>query len=116
MKAEEKRMAQLEEWKGKVAACRGSGQTVDAWCREHGIPSKSYYYWEKVVLSASIEENTEEDGKFVEVTALLEKGKKIEKEPELAAKLRTKTCELEVYAGADAATLSILVQVLKDAQ
>lgn len=27
----------LEQWSGKIAACRGSGMTVRAWCQERGI-------------------------------------------------------------------------------
>jgi len=30
----------LEQWSGKIAACRGSGMTVRAWCQERGISEK----------------------------------------------------------------------------
>ena len=31
----------LEQWSGKIAACRGSGMTVRAWCQERGISEKN---------------------------------------------------------------------------
>lgn len=37
----------LEQWSGKIAACRGSGMTVRAWCQERGISEKTYYYWQR---------------------------------------------------------------------
>ena len=39
-----------------------------------------------------------------------------ERGPVLAAKLRIKSGELEIYAGAEAATVELLVQVLRDAE
>ena len=42
-----KHAALLQEWSSKIAECRSSGMSVRAWCAEHGIPIKTYYYWEK---------------------------------------------------------------------
>lgn len=33
------------EWKGHYDAWKESGQTVAAWCREHGIAEHQMYYW-----------------------------------------------------------------------
>ncbi|WP_443093991.1 IS66 family insertion sequence element accessory protein TnpA [Paenibacillus plantiphilus] len=38
-----------------IRNCRGSGQTVKAWCTEHHVSSKSYYYWLKRVREAACE-------------------------------------------------------------
>ena len=35
--------AKLEEWSGRIAECRGSGQSVKAWCAGRGIRTKTYY-------------------------------------------------------------------------
>lgn len=35
----------LKEWTGLIAECQASTQTVKAWCLEHDINPKSYYYW-----------------------------------------------------------------------
>ena len=42
-----KHAALLQEWSSKIAECRSSEMSVRAWCAEHGIPIKTYYYWEK---------------------------------------------------------------------
>ena len=112
-----KHMARLEEWKGRVTECRGSGQSVRAWCRERGIAYKTYYYWEKEILSEAGRQmaalgNGGVSG-FVEVPALPEKK---EETPALAARVRTRSGELEVYAGAEAAVLETLLRVLRDAE
>ena len=43
----------LEQWSGKIAACRGSGMTVRAWCQERGISEKTYYYWQRRLFQES---------------------------------------------------------------
>ena len=44
-----KREAMLQQWREMVYQCRNSGQTVEAWCREHGIPVATYYRRQKLV-------------------------------------------------------------------
>jgi hypothetical protein len=34
----------LREWAQMASQSRGSGKTVDVWCKEHGISRKTYYY------------------------------------------------------------------------
>ncbi len=115
-----KHMARLTEWKEKVASCRSSGLSVRAWCREQGIAYKTYYYWEKAVLSeasqhmAALESGSE--GRFVEVPAPQERVPVPAGEPLLAAKLRIRGGELEVYAGAEAKVLETLLRALRDAE
>ena len=113
-------MARLSEWKGKVTECRSGGQSVKAWCREQGIACKTYYYWEKEILSEAgrqmAAQGNGRGSRFVEVPALPERAAIREETPTLAAKLRTGSRELEVYAGVDAAVLETLLRVLKDAK
>ena len=45
----------LSKWTEIVRECRSSGQTVLAWCTEHDINTKSYYYWLKRVRTAACE-------------------------------------------------------------
>ena len=37
----------LAIWAERVTECRNSGQSVLAWCKEHGICSQTYYKWQK---------------------------------------------------------------------
>lgn len=43
----------LNKWIEIIRECRSSGQTVTAWCTEHDINPKSYYYWLKKVRAAA---------------------------------------------------------------
>jgi hypothetical protein len=45
----------LNKWTDIIRECRSSGQTVTAWCTEHDINPKSYYYWLKKVRLAACE-------------------------------------------------------------
>lgn len=40
-----KNQIRSNQWAQQIAECQSSGQTVKAWCVEHGINIKSYYYW-----------------------------------------------------------------------
>ncbi len=115
-----KHMARLTEWKEKVASCRSSGQPVRAWCRAQGIAVKTYYYWEKEILSeAGRQMAAQESGagsRFVEVPALPERIPVRDTGPALAAKLRVRSGELEIYAGADEVMVRTLLRVLRDAE
>ncbi|MCG9969959.1 transposase [Pelotomaculum terephthalicicum JT] len=49
------RRYRLKQWTQIISECRSSGQTVSAWCSEHNINQKSYYYWLKRVRTAACE-------------------------------------------------------------
>jgi hypothetical protein len=49
------RQYRLNQWTEKILECRRSGQTVSAWCAEHNVNPKSYYYWLKRVRLAACE-------------------------------------------------------------
>lgn len=37
----------LALWAERVSACRDSGQSVKAWCQEHGVCEATFYKWQK---------------------------------------------------------------------
>jgi len=45
----------LNKWTEIVRECRSSGQTISAWCADHDINPKSYYYWLRCVRAAACE-------------------------------------------------------------
>jgi len=45
----------LSKWTEIVRECRSSGQTISAWCADHDINPKTYYYWLKRVRVAACE-------------------------------------------------------------
>ena len=51
--SEAKHQARLAEWRTRVAECRSSGKSVRTWCAEQGVGYKTYYRWERQILSLS---------------------------------------------------------------
>lgn len=45
----------IKSMDSNLRECRGSGQIVSAWCNDHDINLKSYYYWLKRVRTAACE-------------------------------------------------------------
>ena len=37
----------LQQWSKIISECLASGQNKTAWCREHGISDKSFFYWQR---------------------------------------------------------------------
>lgn len=115
-----KHMARVAEWKEKIAVCRSSGQTVRSWCEEEGISPKKYYYWERAVLAEAekhlaVAESSRRPN-FVEVPALDGQGVPEKKQTALAAKVRKGSMEIEIYGGAEAETIELLLRALKNAE
>ena len=116
-----KHAAMRREWEGKVAECRSSGINVKTWCEEQGIDRRTYYRWEKEILARGGQQQMAVVGsvagsRFVEVPALLEGASGADYGPGLAAKLRMRGGELEIYAGADSTVVETLLRALKDAE
>lgn len=116
-----KHMARVAEWKEKVAACRSSGQTVRNWCEEEGISPKKYYYWERAVLAEAEKqlataESTSRGANFVAVPALVGQRVPEKEQTAVAAKVRKGSMEVEIYGGAEAEIIGLLLRVLKDAE
>ena len=123
MKAQElKHKARLAEWKEKVGECRSSGETVKGWCQARGIAIKTYYYWEKEVLAEAEKAKdltaAERRGgaNFVAVPALPEQRGQEEAHPAVAAKVRKGGVEVEIYGGAEARTIEVLLRALKNVE
>lgn len=45
----------LNKWTEIIRECRSSGQIVCAWCEDHNVSTKSYYYWLRRVRAAACE-------------------------------------------------------------
>ena len=121
------RQQNLLAWSQRVADCRSSGLSVNRWCAEHGINTKTYYTWQKKVFAAMIEQQkmlvevTETQSHFAELPAPVP-----EPAPVPAAEPRQKNCliasirvgnaSLDIYDGADAEVVAALCRVLNHAE
>ncbi|MDD2497390.1 MAG: transposase [Desulfitobacteriaceae bacterium] len=45
----------FNQWTEIIRECRSSGQTISAWCAEHNINPKTYYYWLRRVRADACE-------------------------------------------------------------
>ena len=121
------RQQNLLAWSQRVADCHSSGLSVNRWCAEHGINTKTYYTWQKKVFAAMIEQQkmlvevTETQSRFAELPAPVpEPTPGPEAEPiqknGLVASIRVGNASLDIYDGADAEVVATLCRVLNHAE
>ena len=96
----------LENWTTRIMACRSSGMTVRAWCRENGLPEKTYYYWQRRLFQALLEQQKVHETAFAEVTPPVCSGN-------VAVTVRIAGAEADIHAGADAAIVETVLRILK---
>jgi transposase-like protein len=99
-----------------VSQCRNSGKTVSAWCAEHGINQKTYYYRLKCVCEAIPEIDrprngslppSEGDSTFAEITPSGRYGKR-----DAAITVRFGNAEMVIHNGAEPETIESALRVL----
>lgn len=106
----------IEEWKLQAEECQVSGKTVKAWCEEHGIKQKTYYY----------RLNKVRDTLYRELTIKQSKEMKISDTPvfaevnigrggnnNTAITLRLGGAEVEIHNGAETAVIENTLRILK---
>ena len=96
----------LVEWSRRVEACRSSGLPVGQWCRENRIAVSTYFFWQRKVFQAlkELQEVT-----FAEVPVM----KCCPPSGQVVASLEISGVRVQVYKGADQATLQALLQAAK---
>ena len=90
------RQERLENWTTRIMACRSSGMTVRAWCRENGLSEKTYYYWQRRLFQTLSEQQTVYKTAFAEVTPPVCSGN-------VAVTVRIAGAVADIHPGADAA-------------
>ena len=90
------RQERLENWTTRIMACRSSGMTVRAWCRENGLSEKTYYYWQRRLFQILSEQQTVYKTAFAEVTPPVCSGN-------VAVTVRIAGAVADIHPGADAA-------------
>ena len=97
----------LSEWAQLVSRCRGSGMTVRQWCEENGISISSYYKWQRKVYDLV---QAQQESHFVEVTPVQPASVAVS---DVAVTVRVAGAEADIHSGADAATVEMVLRVLK---
>ena len=52
------KQVKLQYWLEVIRQCRASGLTNQAWCEQHNISLKSYYYWIAKIRKLALEEDS----------------------------------------------------------
>ena len=96
----------LVEWSRRVEACRSSGLPVGQWCRENGIAVSTYFSWQRKVFQAlkEVQEVT-----FAEVPIM----EHSQHSGHIVAAMEVSGVRIQVYEGADGATLQAILQAAK---
>ena len=96
----------LAEWSRRVEACRSSGLSVGQWCRENGIAVSTYFSWQKKVFQALKEV---QEVSFAEVPIM----EHSQLSGHIVAAVEVSGVRIQVYEGADGATLQAILQAAK---
>ena len=96
----------LAEWSRRVEACRSSGLPVGQWCQENGIAVSTYFSWQRKVFQAlkEVQEVT-----FAEVPIM----EHSQHSGHIVAAMEVSGVRIQVYEGADKATLQAILQAAK---
>lgn len=89
-------------WTERVKACRESGLTAQQWCDENGVSIKTYYYWQRKLYKMA----ADQEHRFAEITAPVLQSTAV-------AAVQLGDLRMEVYQGADDATLTALLRAIK---
>ena len=100
------RQERLENWTTRIMACRSSGMTVRAWCRENGLSEKTYYYWQRRLFQTLSEQQKVHETAFAEVTPPVCSGN-------VAVTVRIAGAVADIHPGADAVTVETVLRILK---
>ena len=104
-----KRANALQYWIPIINECCNSGQTKKAWCKEHGIDIKSFYYYQRKLYNTVMEEQT----KFIELKPV--ESTSVSSLPSTSvARLTINGVVLELCPGVDSETVTSIVRGLKN--
>ena len=96
----------LALWAERVSECRNSGQSVLAWCKEHGVCSQTYYKWQKRLYALA---QAQQETQFAEVTPVVG----MRGTASVAMTIHVAGVSADIHNGADPSTVEAVLQILK---
>ncbi|MEG0911962.1 MAG: hypothetical protein RSF70_10350, partial [Ruthenibacterium sp.] len=117
----------LALWTERVSACRdrGNGKSVQMWCAENGVNRKAYYYWQHKILGIAKDSRTPQFVEMPTAEYVYDVGNSIaqphktyaetakSRADAAIAKIAFEKAMVEIYSGADEATLRALFRGLQ---
>jgi hypothetical protein len=112
------KQVRLKQYADMVRECKQSGMTVQSWCDANGISVKNYYYRQRKVRTALLELNnysplalnTKPETKF----AKLPSPKMDVSNGNPLAVINIEGIKVEVYGGADEATITASLKAIRE--
>ena len=107
-------------WTELICECKASGKTITAWCAEHSINVKTYYYWQKRVRAAACEQLTLKEAAGLpavpasEVPSFTEYRVPSRNISSAAVTLHLSGATMEIHNGADASVIESTLKALKN--
>ena len=96
----------LALWAERVSECRNSGQSVLAWCKEHGVCSQTYYKWQKRLYAMA---QAQQATQFAEVRPVATGYETAS----VAITIHVAGVSADIHNGADPSTVEAVLQILK---
>ena len=106
-----KHEAKKQEWSMSIQECRGSGLSVNEWCRQRSVTTATYYRWERELLTG-VRKNGAPPSTAVTFAEMPEPKKMSRNVSECCATLHIGKASLDIYPGCDAEQLRLLVELL----
>jgi len=111
----------LQRWERLVKECRNSGKPIKIWCDENRINIKTYYHWQKLVCQATcreisivkepkppvIKDRVESVPVFAKLSIPASQTNK------LAVAIQHNTTQINIYCGADIATVEAAIAAIQ---
>ncbi|MDO9535225.1 MAG: IS66 family insertion sequence element accessory protein TnpB [Bacillota bacterium] len=107
-------------WTELICECKASGKTIAAWCAEHSVNVKTYYYWQKRVREAACEQLTLKESTDLPAVSTLKAPSFTEYRlhsqsiGSAAVTLHLSGATMEIHNGADAAVIESTLKALKN--
>lgn len=99
----------LKEWALKIKECRNSGLTVREWCRNEGIRTQRFYYWQKKLFTLL---SSKQDTEFAELPLPAQLHEPSPR-TNAFAKISVEGISVELYANAGKSQIAALLAALK---
>ena len=95
----------VSEWAARITECRNSGLSVREWCETNHLCTQTYYRWQRRLFEMA---QAQQEVQFAEVTPAT-----AIRSSSIAVTVRIGGNEADICNGADAATVEMVLRILK---
>ena len=93
-------------WADRISACRNSGLSVKAWCKENAVCEQTYYKWQKKIFNMA---KAQHESQFAEITPVMCGSRN----SQIALSIHAGGITADIHTGADPTTVEAVLRILK---